>query len=118
TNNEQTDGLDETAVDVPGLVPIQHDPSAVTSMKLIKFVINLKNRTDRRFEMTRQLDCIGWQAEFTDADRPMCAAGFPSIGTRGCFMNHLVTLKRASAVDAHVVIMEDDLNFKSNFSIF
>jgi glycosyl transferase family 25 len=86
------------------------------TMKLTKFVINLKDRTDRRVEMERQLVGIGWQAEFTHSDRPVDAAGFPSLGARGCFMNHLGVLRRASAIDAHMVIMEDDLNFKSNFS--
>ena len=79
-----------------------------------KYVINLEHRADRRSEMTRELDSIGWRAQFFPAVRPTESKGFPSIGARGCFLSHLSAIKRAP--DGHVLLMEDDLNFTPDFS--
>lgn len=83
---------------------------------IAKFVINLRDRADRRSEMECQLRRVGWRAQFSNSERPPNAGGFPSIGARGCFESHLATLKRASAFSSHVLIMEDDLNFAPGFS--
>jgi glycosyl transferase family 25 len=79
-----------------------------------KYVINLEYRNDRRSEMTRQLDAIGWSAQFFAAVRPTEPEGFPSIGSRGCFLSHLSAMKRAP--NGHLLLMEDDLDFMPDFS--
>src|SRR4051794_38102594 len=77
------------------------------------YVINLRERTDRRREIERELARLalpsGW-AEFLAAERPDSAAGFPSAGVRGCFLSHLAVLKDAHARGLpNVLVMEDDL---------
>lgn len=82
----------------------------------MKFVINLPHRTDRRDEMEAQLKRVNWTAEFTSAPRPDEPGGFSSIGAHGCFLSHLQVLKLALGrrVD-RLFILEDDLNFSTNF---
>lgn len=80
------------------------------------FVINLEYRTDRRAEMERQLQRIGWDAEFFSAIQPGDDGSFPSVGAHGCFMSHLEVLKLAqSRASDRVVILEDDVNFTPGF---
>lgn len=80
------------------------------------YVINLPRRVDRLGEMRRQLLAVGWRGEFFSAIRPDTAAGFPSVGARGCFLSHLAVLKRAhEARVERLVILEDDLNFVRHF---
>jgi len=85
------------------------------------YIINLPSRTDRREEMTRELTRVGIDPAapdivFFDAVRPADAGGFPSIGTRGCFMSHLGVLKAArDAGHGRILILEDDLNFNRDF---
>jgi glycosyl transferase, family 25 len=80
-------------------------------------VINLPYRTDRRAEFSVQLRRIGLSLEHPqvhvfDAIRPDTADGFPTIGTRGCFLSHLGALKKAQAAGwDRVLICEDDLDF-------
>jgi hypothetical protein len=83
------------------------------------YVINLPERTDRRREVERELVALaappGW-IEFFPAVRPDSAAGFPSLGVRGCFLSHLAVLKRAAELGLpNVLIMEDDLAIFSRF---
>jgi hypothetical protein len=81
------------------------------------FVINLEHRTDRRMAMQKQLSKIGWQADFFPAIRPSSAAGFPSIGARGCFLSHLSVLKKAQDTRVQkLILLEDDVNFALNFA--
>ena len=85
------------------------------------YVINLKARTDRRAEMDAQLQRIGLglnapKVTLFEAVRPVDAAGFPSVGARGCFMSHLQVLCDARAKGlGSVLILEDDLNFCDHF---
>lgn len=81
-----------------------------------RYVINLESRADRRAEMERQLKSVGWDAQFSQSTRPEEAAGFPSIGARGCFLSHLQMLRRGATVGHHVLLMEDDLDFSPGFS--
>ncbi len=80
-------------------------------------VINLPNRTDRRDEFAEQLARIGLsldhpKASLFPAIRPDAADGFPTIGTRGCFLSHLSVLRQAlSQGQDSVLICEDDLDF-------
>jgi glycosyl transferase, family 25 len=84
------------------------------------YVINLIQRTDRRRDMEAQLDKIGVskdKATFFPAIRPEVAAGFPSIGARGCFMSHIAVLEDALKRNyKRILICEDDLNFVRNFN--
>jgi glycosyl transferase family 25 len=80
------------------------------------YVINLETRKDRRFEMEKQLQDIGWNAEFYPAIRPTDAGDFQTIGTRGCYLSHLGVLRQAAQYDRHLIIMEDDLNFVPDFA--
>src|SRR5215467_13979333 len=92
------------ALDVMGLAP------AIS-------VINLPHRTDRRAAMGEQLSRIGWRAKFFPAIRPKDAAGFPSIGARGCFLSHLAVLRDARDSGAEqLIILEDDVNFAPGFT--
>jgi hypothetical protein len=65
--------------------------------------------------MELQLRRVGWRPEFSPAIRPNDPAGFPSIGSRGCFLSHLATLKRGEITKGHILLMEDDLNFIPGF---
>lgn len=82
---------------------------------ILSCVINLPDRTDRRIEMEHQLRRSELNAEFFPAIRPTEAAGFPSVGARGCFLSHLAVLKQGSLERRHVMIMEDDLDFVADF---
>jgi N-acetylglucosaminyldiphosphoundecaprenol N-acetyl-beta-D-mannosaminyltransferase len=85
--------------------------------KQTTYVINLPHRVDRRMETERQLARIGWSAEFFPAVQPDEAAGFPSIGARGCFLSHLAVLQKGLAAGAdRVVVLEDDVNFAAGFA--
>lgn len=83
-------------------------------------VINLPHRKDRHREFAIQLNNIG--SSFDDprvnvfeAILPSEAAGFPTIGARGCFLSHLGVLRNALASGQdRVLICEDDLNFASD----
>jgi glycosyl transferase family 25 len=78
------------------------------------YLINLRERTDRRRELEAELCSIGllpgdpkliWQ----NAVRPETSGGFPSIGTYGCFLSHLACLQAASArKHTRILIIEDD----------
>jgi hypothetical protein len=83
------------------------------SFDLIR-VINLPDRTDRYSEVTRQLRALGleWKqgrVELYTATRPTELAGFPSLGSHGCFMSHLGVLRDAldRGVES-VLVLEDD----------
>lgn len=85
-------------------------------------IVNLPIRQDRRREVIQQLQSIGLQigvnnVAFFEAVRPSDAAGFPSIGARGCLLSHLQILKEALASHCQrLLILEDDVNFIDNFS--
>src|SRR5229473_4207189 len=83
--------------------------------QIFKYVINLKDRSDRRVEMEEQLRRVEWNAEFSNSNREDGPAAFPSAGSRGCFLSHLCTLKRGQIMKGHIIIMEDDLDFVPGF---
>ncbi len=77
-------------------------------------VINLRDRADRRREITAQLHALGMdfapgRVELYAADRMTSLAGFDSLGTHGCFRSHLDILRdaRDRGVDS-LLVMEDD----------
>lgn len=81
------------------------------------YIINLRERADRRVEMEEQLALVGLGyadaiVEIVEGTRPDDQGDFPSIGARGCFLSHLDALSRA--VDAghkSILIMEDDVDW-------
>ena len=85
------------------------------------YVINLPMRTDRRQEFGQQLQRLGLSyaspgITLFPAVRPQELAGFPTLGTRGCFMSHLGVLTRAvtESTDS-IIVCEDDLDFAHDF---
>lgn len=87
------------------------------------YIINLPHRRDRRREMAGQLKKIGLSFDspgvrLYEAVRPATADGFPSIGTRGCFLSHLSVLRDACEHGfERILILEDDVNFSRNFVV-
>jgi glycosyl transferase family 25 len=83
----------------------------------LAWVISLRERRDRRRQVTQELSSLGLSfshpgLEFYDAVRPASAAGFFSVGARGCFMSHLGALRSARDARAErVLMMEDDIAF-------
>ena len=81
------------------------------------FIINLKEREDRRRDVTRELNLAGMQlapgkVEFFSAIRISDAAGFPTAGVRGCFLSHLGVLMEAKRRGlSSVLVLEDDVAF-------
>lgn len=86
------------------------------------YIINLASRPDRRAQMRVQLRRVGLDPDappvvFFDAVRPEATAGFPTIGARGCFLSHLGVLRDAHAArHRRILVLEDDLDFASDFS--
>lgn len=86
-------------------------------------VINLISRTDRRAEMSEQLQRIGLHfgapaLHLYTASKPAVAAGFSSLGAHGCFMSHLAVLRHARDQGASsLLILEDDLNLCADFKV-
>jgi hypothetical protein len=78
-------------------------------------VVNLPARNDRYREITAQLQMLKMpfapgKVELFPAICPTEPAGFPSIGSRGCFLSHLEILRDARARGvASVLMIEDDL---------
>ena len=84
-------------------------------------IINLVERTDRRAEMSLELERAGLQPEpgrieFFPAVKVTEAAGFINAGYHGCFRSHLGVLKRARAQKAaNVLVFEDDAAISPRF---
>jgi glycosyl transferase family 25 len=85
-------------------------------------LINLPARKDRRAEFGAQLQRIGLsfdhpRVRLFPAIRPTELAGFPTLGTRGCFLSHRAVIEEAvGRGDGSVVICEDDLDFAADFT--
>jgi glycosyl transferase family 25 len=86
------------------------------------YVINLPAREDRRQEMAKELENVGMpftlgKIELFSAIKPKSPGSFQSIGYRGCFLSHLNLLKKAKEENLrNVLIMEDDLEIRKDFS--
>ncbi len=85
------------------------------------YIINLDFRQDRREETLQELRLFGLDYEHPKvtlfhAIRPSSSNGFPNIGTRGCYLSHLNTLKDARSHGHRcILILEDDISFTSQF---
>jgi glycosyl transferase, family 25 len=87
-------------------------------------IINLKRRTDRREETSREFLRIGVTIKndgaiaFFDACEYNEKGPFISAGARGCYQSHLRILKEAAANGVRsVAIFEDDFDFARNASL-
>ncbi|MBE9609550.1 glycosyltransferase family 25 protein [Chitinilyticum piscinae] len=78
------------------------------------YVINLPERRDRRQQIGAELQRHGlaWQQGQVicwPAQRPDHADGFPTVGTRGCFLSHVAALEDATSLnEGYVLVLEDD----------
>jgi hypothetical protein len=85
------------------------------------FIINLRERVDRRAEMLGELQRAGLdpepgRIEFFPAVKMNEAAGFLNAGYHGCFRSHLEVLKLAFAAGVrNVAVLEDDAAIASRF---
>ena len=79
------------------------------------YVINLPSRADRRRAVLAELARAGIAANdprlrIFPGVRPDEAGGFPTVGTRGCYLSHLGIVREAVADGLdNVLILEDDL---------
>jgi glycosyl transferase family 25 len=82
------------------------------------YIINLKDRVDRRQEVEREFLRHGIRVpndkvHFYPATRPADKGAFTDIGTRGCFMSHLDVLEDAQRDNLrNVLVFEDDVSFR------
>jgi hypothetical protein len=80
------------------------------------YLISLADRPERRKYAVKQLDRFFGnnlpQFEVFNAIRPTEAAGFPSVGARGCFLSHLEVLKQSLIAGyQRILVLEDDIRF-------
>ena len=80
-------------------------------------IISLPDRLDRRAEIGKDMARVGLAVDvgpvrMFDAIRPAEAAGFPSVGARGCYLSHLQVLREALETGTkHLMVFEDDALF-------
>jgi len=85
------------------------------------YALNLPERKDRRQLIVQELEEAGMpltphRVEIFPAIRPDEAAGFPSIGARGCVCSHVAILKQAKQEGLrNILIVEDDLEISAKF---
>jgi hypothetical protein len=83
------------------------------------YVINLKDRADRRRGVEREFRSIGLEipngkVEFYTALRPTVQGDFYALGAKGSFTSHRNVLKLAAADDLkNVLVVEDDISFRN-----
>jgi glycosyl transferase, family 25 len=81
------------------------------------YIINLRDRADRRAEMAGELARLGLSFDHPgvrlfEAVRPAEAGPFRSIGARGAFLSQLGVLRDARDSGCHAILMlEDDCDF-------
>lgn len=95
-------------------------------MKFLEFfdriyVINLRERRDRRQQITQELAKAGMplqpgKVELFEAVKPNHTGIFPLIGLRGCYMSHLAIYRQAKQLGLqNVLVLEDDLAISEHF---
>lgn len=94
-------------------------------MNIINFfdrtnIVNLVFREDRRIETKEEFDRFNFplgndNVYFIEASCPDTADGFPTKGTKGCFLSHLRILENAQNDGLNnILILEDDITFSKN----
>lgn len=80
-------------------------------------IISLPERLDRRREVGKEMARVGLKVgegsvRMFDAIKPAEADGFPSVGSRGCYLSHLQVLRDAIRDGTrHLLVVEDDAMF-------
>jgi glycosyl transferase family 25 len=78
-------------------------------------VINLPARSDRRTEMTRELNRVGLKDDPRVQFFPAIAASDPgrwkSNGEHGCFLSHHAVVQEAARSGGSLLLLEDDCDF-------
>lgn len=80
-------------------------------------IVNLLFRKDRRIETKEEFDRFNFplntdKVYFIEASCPDSADGFPTAGTKGCFLSHLGILEKARNDKLNnILILEDDITF-------
>lgn len=80
-------------------------------------IINLPEREDRRRQVVKELDKLGYRVDgqrirFVPGQKVAQAAPFPSAGAHGCYLSHLAVLRQALEDGLHsVLVLEDDVCF-------
>jgi len=86
------------------------------------YVINLPSRTDRRLQITNELEThhlplSSGKITIFPAVRPDQADGWPSVGAKGCFLSHHAVFQDALKRGFEkIVVIEDDLKLVDHFS--
>lgn len=87
------------------------------------YIINLASRQDRLMEMQAEFHRVGIDFNhrkirvFT-AIKPESHEGWPTAGTKGCYLSHLGVLKDAKNHNyERILILEDDVSFTQYFDI-
>jgi len=82
------------------------------------YIINLRSRSDRRSEMLEELGRIGLRGDprirFFDAIEASDAGSFSHPAAHGCYLSHLSILEGESGSGCHILILEDDCDFRRN----
>lgn len=84
------------------------------------YIINLRSRSDRRSEMLEELGRIGLKGDprirFFDAIETKERGCFSQPGAHGCYLSHLSILERESGSGRHILVLEDDCDFRRDAS--
>ena len=82
------------------------------------YLINLPERTDRLRAARAEIAKVGWEGRVLiwRASKFDSAAGFESIGARGCFHSHFACLKHLMTRPQSGIILEDDNCFTSQLA--
>lgn len=87
------------------------------------YVINLESRKDRLQEIREEFNKIGIdfshpKFQVFKAIKPETYDGWPTQGTKGCYLSHLGVLKNAKQNGfERILILEDDASFTQYFNI-
>lgn len=85
-------------------------------------IINLPHRTDRRREVSRELDKVALTGDkrvrFFEARTCSDKGHFYSAGAKGCFVSHMKILEDALRQRERVLILEDDCDFTQHVKTY
>lgn len=107
--------------EIENMTKITEGGRALLSLFDMIYVLNLRERRDRRAQMEQQLARVGLSVDHAQvtlfpACKPIEAGEFPTIGTRGCFESYLAIFKDALAAGHdRFLVIEDDADLARGF---